>query len=251
MTADLAGATHFYSDVVGWTAADSGLSDRRYTIVSADGVAVGGMLELTPEMLASGARPGWMGYVAVDEVDASAAKAVSMGGKVHQEPTDIPGFGRFAVIADPQGAMIILGTVAPQPPQPSRWQEGAFGWAELQATDGETAFAFYSSLLGWKKGEGMDMGPMGVYQIFAPKDAAEPPSEDQTIGGMMTKMSEVPHPYWLYYFNTKSIDAAIERIAAAGGNLIHGPSEVPGGRWILTAIDPQGIMFAMVGPKTG
>lgn len=252
MTTDLDGAERFYSEVVGWTAADSGMPDRRYTIVSADGIGVGGMMALTSEMLANGARPGWMGYVAVDDVDATAAKAVSTGGKIHHQPTDIPGIGRFAVIADPQGAILVLfrGTMDPPPPQPGRWQAGALGWAELQATDQEAAFAFYSNLFGWKKGEGIDCGPIGIYQLFAPSHAAEPPPPEQNIGGMMTRTPETPHPFWLYYFNTPSIEAAIGRIAKAGGTLIHGPSEVPGGMWILMAMDPQGGMFAMVGPKS-
>lgn len=87
------------------------------------------------------------------------------------------------------------------------------------------------------------MGPMGIYQIFATPDAAEPPLPDQTIGGMMTKLPEVPHPFWLYYFNTTSIDAAIERVAKAGGKVIHGPQQVPGGVWIIMGMDPQGGML--------
>jgi len=252
MTTDLAAAERFYADVVGWTAADSHMPDLRYTVVSSDGIGVGGMMALTPEMLANGARPGWMGYVEVDDVDATAAQATSLGAKIHHQPTDIPGIGRFAVIADPQGAIIVIshGTMEPPPPQPSRWQTGALGWAELHASDREAAFAFYSTLFGWKKGEAVDMGPMGIYQIFAPPGTAEPPPPEQTIGGMMTKMPDVPHPFWLYYFNTSSIEAAIQRIAKAGGQLIHGPQEVPGGMWILMALDPQGGMFAMVGPKS-
>jgi len=61
---------------------------------------------------------------------------------------------------------------------------------------------------------------------------------------MMTKMPEMPVAAWLYYFNVESIDAAIGRVKAGGGQVVHGPMEVPGGSWIINAIDPQGALFA-------
>ena len=52
--------------------------------------------------------PGWTGYVAVADVDASVAQAVTLGGQVCMPPMDIPGVGGFAVVADPQGAVVAL-----------------------------------------------------------------------------------------------------------------------------------------------
>jgi uncharacterized protein len=57
---------------------------------------------------AEGARPGWIGYVTVDDVDASASQAKKDGGNIHRAPDDIPGVGRFAIISDPQGATLAL-----------------------------------------------------------------------------------------------------------------------------------------------
>ncbi len=85
------------------------------------------------------------------------------------------------------------------------------------------------------------MGGMGVYQLFAHGGAA--------IGGMMNKPAEVPAPFWLYYFITDGIDEAAERVKAGGGTVINGPHEVPGGMWILQCLDPQGAIFALVGPR--
>ena len=75
------------------------------------------------------------------------------------------------------------------------------------------------------------MGPMGVYQMFA--------TGGETVGGMMTKAPEIPMPFWLYYFNVEAIDAAIERIKQHGGQISNGPMEVPGGLWIVQALDPR------------
>ncbi|MBL8582982.1 MAG: VOC family protein, partial [Rhizobiaceae bacterium] len=69
------------------------------------------------------------------------------------------------------------------------------------------------------------------------------------VGGMYNKPKEVPVPAWLFYFNVDDIDAAVERVKANGGSILMGPSEVPGGSWIVQAQDPQKAYFALVGWK--
>ena len=96
-------------------------------------------------------------------------------------------------------------------------------------------------MFGWRKGETLDMGPNGVYQLFA--------TGGDAVGGMMTKMPEMPVPAWVYYINVDAIDAAMGRVTAGGGTVINGPMEVPGGQWILQGLDPQGAMFALVAPR--
>ena len=66
---------------------------------------------------------------------------------------------------------------------------------------------------------------------------------------MMTKTAQTPAPFWLYYFNVEAIDAAIERVTSAGGTIVNGPMPVPGDRWIVQGLDPQGAMFALLAPK--
>ena len=56
---------------------------------------------------------------------------------------------------------------------------------------------------------------------------------------------------WLYYFNVEDIGAARSRIATAEGEVLQGPHQVPTGAWIVVARDPQGAMFALVGPNNG
>jgi predicted enzyme related to lactoylglutathione lyase len=85
------------------------------------------------------------------------------------------------------------------------------------------------------------MGGMGTYQIFSTKG--------QQSGGMMKKMDQEPVAHWLYYISVDAIDAAQERVKSAGGQVIHGPMEVPGGAWIINGLDPQGAVFALVAPK--
>jgi len=243
MTSDAKAAAAFYRDVIGWTMQDSGMADRSYTIISMGPTMVGGLMAIPAEACAMGARPGWLGYVGVDDVDAYARRVAAAGGAVHRPPEDIPGIGRFAVVADPHGATFILfrgvGGEAPAPGAPGT--PGRIGWHELHAGDGASAFAFYSELFGWTKAEAMDMGPMGVYQMFA--------TDTVPVGGMMTRMPDTPAPFWLYYINVEAIDEAATRVKAGGGKVILEPHEVPGGNWIVNCLDPQGATFAMVAAK--
>jgi predicted enzyme related to lactoylglutathione lyase len=242
MTSDTTAAETFYRGVLGWNAKDAGMPDHAYTLLSVGESQIGGLMAIPADARAAGARPAWHGYIAVDDVDDYAARVTKAGGTIHRAPADIPGIARFAVVADPQGATFMLlkgfSDASPQWPVPST--PGHPGWRELFAADWEPAFAFYSELFGWTKGEAFDMGPMGTYQLFNIKGAM--------AGGMMTKPKEMPRPFWLYYFNVDDIDAAGARVTKGGGRIMHGPMEVPG-TWIVQCADPQGAMFALVGPR--
>ena len=243
MTTDAKAAEGFYGKVVGWTAQQADQPGMPYTLLMSGASQVAGLMTLPAEACAAGARPGWMGYIGVDDADATVARLTRAGGSVHRPAADIPGIGRFAVVADPQGAVFCLFQPAGpgEPSPPGQNVPGTIGWHELMAGDGDKAFAFYADLFGWARDEAIDLGPMGKYQLFA--------ANGQVIGGMMTKPAEVPAPFWGYYFNVEGITAAVERLKAAGGSVINGPMEVPGGSWVVQAIDPQGAMFALVGPK--
>jgi predicted enzyme related to lactoylglutathione lyase len=247
MTTDTAGAEAFYTTVAGWSAQDSGLPgiEYAYTVLGVGGAHIGGIMALPQEASAGGAR--WLGYVAVADADASAASIEAAGGVIHRPPADIPNVGRFAVVADPQGAVFNImkpmpPAGSPEIPPPAPGAPGHVGWHELHTTDREAAFAFYAGLFGWTKGAAFDMGgSVGIYQLFATGEA--------DVGGMMTKMASVPAPFWLYYVNVAEIDAAAARVKNAGGQVMNGPHQVPGGSWIVQALDPQGAMFALVGPR--
>ena len=236
MTTDVEGAKAFYSKVVGWAPRGfEGGGD--YTLLGlGDGGEAGGMMASPPGMPSF-----WIGYIYTPDVDASVEKLKAAGGKVQREPWDIPGVGRLAAVSDPQGAGFMLmtprGEGAPPPP---RGAQGRVDWRELHSTDWEAGWDFYSGLYGWEKSQAMDMGEMGSYQLFS--DASE------DIGAMFNN-PHLPMPAWLYYFRVPSIDRAIETVKDAGGQVIQGPHEVPGGDWIIQGMDPQGAMFALVGGK--
>ncbi len=245
MTSDQDAAIDFYGEVVGWTASDAGQKDMSYTILSAGGQGVGGILQLTDSMREGGARPVWLGYVAVADTNAKAREIAAAGGTILMEPGDIPNVGRFALAADPGGAPFYLLTPLPQsepPPTLDPWTPGKVSWHELYSGQGQqAAFAFYSSQFRWETQTEMDMGPRGKYRIFG--------AGGEALGGMMDKPDTVPASTWTYYINVAGIDAAVQRIEANGGKLIMGPMEVPGGSWVLQATDPQSAHFALISQK--
>lgn len=242
MTSDQDAAEAFYRAVVGWRTADAGQPGMRYTILFAGDRGIGGVMAMPAEAACAGARPAWLGYVGVPDTDAAAKRIVEAGGAIHSAPADIPGVGRFAVVADPGGARFQLLTPLPRPDVPPAADPGTpghVGWHELSSSIGqEAAFRFYSGQFGWETSELMDMGPMGQYRIVA--------VDGVPMGAMMDKPPQVPASAWGFYFVVDGIEAAIARIRAHGGQVLMGPHEVPGGQWIVQAVDPQGAPFALV-----
>jgi hypothetical protein len=241
MTSDTEAAKQFYRAVVGWdTKAFEGGMD--YTVIEADGRGVGGVMRIPDDARQGGARPGWFGYVGVDDVDAAAARIVGAGGKLHKDIMTVPNVGRIAMVADPQGAPFYL--IAPEgedQPAVADMTPGHVAWHELHTSDWQAAFDFYSGQFGWAKAEAMDMGPMGIYQIVTAGD-------EKWIGAMFNA-DTFGRPGWLFYFVVGDIDEAAERVRAARGEVLEGPMEVPGSAWIIQCKDPQGAMFALVGRR--
>ena len=241
MTSDTKAATAFYSHVIGWDAQEHAMPDNRtYTVFSKGPAMVAGLMGIPEELCAEGAKPCWSGYVATDDVDADTARVAAAGGAIKRPPTDIPNVGRFAVVADPGGAVFLLFKPnTEQEPKPvAPMTPGHVGWHELYAGDLDREFAFYSRLFGWTKDRAIDMGPMGTYQTFATGGAP--------CGGMMKACAQVPAPAWNYYIAVESVAKAADRAQTRGAEILHGPAEVPGGSWIVQARDPQGAPFAMV-----
>lgn len=242
-TIDREAAVKFYTQVLGWKARDMPGPSGTYTIAATAEADVAGIMALPAEACAAGAKPAWVTYIGVDDVDAFVKKVKSAGGSITRPPEDIPGVGRFAVVADPGGAVFMMMTpLHPEPPPPvAPDTPGHVGWRELHAADGAQAWRFYSELFGWTADQAMDMGPQGTYQIFTL--GGEP------VGAVMTRMKESPAPFWMFYFDVEALDPAMDKANQAGGRLANGPMEVPGGRWIANYIDPQGAMFSLVAPK--
>jgi uncharacterized protein len=241
LTTDVAAAGRFYGQVVGWAVKDASTAELTYTVLTAGDVPVGGLMDLPEEGRRLGATPRWVGYVAVDDVDATAAQIRRLGGAILVPPTHT-NIGRISVVADRQKATfaLITGLTYGQR-QPSGLDEpGQVGWHELLAEDRNKIFDFYGELFGWQKAYA-ETDPADLYQLFS--------AAGQTIGGMLTKLPSVSQPSWLYYFNVDDIGAAAQRVNAGGGRVLQGPIELPDDCWIVRCADPQGALFALQGAR--
>jgi hypothetical protein len=246
MTPDAEGSKAFYDAVVGWNFGEGAAEYQGYRMINtADGGFAGGVLPLTKDMQEHGARPVWLGYVYVPDVDQAVNSIEGAGGKSLMPATDIPNVGRIAMVADPQGAAFYV--MKPIPPE-GRENEasdvfspdklGRCAWNELATSDQKAALDFYTSQFGWTAGDTMPMGDLGDYQFIL--------QNGRMIGAIMTKAPERP-VRWRYYFRVADLDAAKGAIETGGGAVVHGPQEVPGGDRILIGTDPQGAEFALVG----
>lgn len=247
LTSDLAAAAPFYRAVLGWSIAAQadppGVGMDYRMIVRADGGMAGGAMMIDAAMAASGVKPGWLIYFGVDDVDASVARILSLGGTVRMPALTMEGVGRMALLADPQGAAfyVMRGASEESSDVFSVTNAGHGRWNELSTRDGPAALAFYQAALGLEHKGGMPMGDAGDYSFISAGDAV--------IGAISPTLPPEAQPAWLVYFGVESIAAAKRAIEANGGTVSMGPMEVPGDDWIIIGNDPQGAAFGVVGPK--
>lgn len=250
MTSDPAGAAAFYGAVVGWTIAshaDPAAGDMDYRMIGrSDGGNAGGVLALNADMLAGGARPIWIGYLEVDDVDAAVDAIKADGGAVQMPATDLP-VGRIAMVTDPQGAPFYI--MDPIPPEGggesdvfSVTEPQRVRWNELSTSDPDAVVAFYTKHFGWGQEGEMDMGEMGAYRFIQCGDVG--------IDAVMPLMQGMPLSMWSYYIGVDDIDRARAAVTANGGTITNEPMEIPGGEYAMNAIDPQGAHVGFVGPRT-
>ena len=237
-TPDIDAAKKFYPRFTGWGTQSF---DKDYTMWTTGGVPLAGLFHLDDEMSRQGVPPSWMPYIEADNVDETAAKATSLGGRIMHGPADIPGAGRFAVLQDPQGATFGIYKSANES-SAGAWDGtaviGRFSWHELMTTDHVAAFEFYRALFGWNRNGEMDMGGGQIYAIYG--------QGEKMYGGMFNRfgdMASMP-PFWLVYINVKDVGKAVAIATKAGGTVQRPQMDIPGGSIAILG-DPQGAGFAL------
>jgi predicted enzyme related to lactoylglutathione lyase len=230
-------AQAFYGDVLGWQSRpfpeDSGY-DMIFT-GDTDDTMIGGYAAPRSDRQPSH----WISYVSVDDVDAAARTAVQHGGKVVEPPTELPGVGRMARIADPQGAEISVfkndtGDPADTPATHGRWL-----WNELHTTDPAKALDFYEKVLGFTH-RSLDMGPAGTYHILSKGGVDR--------GGVTSHLPRGARPHWLPYVAVDDADAALARAKKAGATISVGPEDIPGIGRFGVFTDLTGAVIAIMKP---
>jgi len=249
MTPDPVGAKAFYEPVVpGWSIGERNPGDIDYRMIGrSDGGNAGGILRMGDDMREQDAKPVWLGYISVGDVDATVSQIEAKGGTAHMPPTDIEGVGRIAMVADPQGNAFYVMT--PEPPAGqdkaesdvfSPDAEQRVSWNELSTAAPAAARQFYGDLFGWTSDDFMPMGEYGEYRFF---------DHDGTRIGAVCGVMPGGSGGWRYYVQVPSIGRSVEAVKANSGTITVEPHEVPGGDYIIIGRDPQGAEFALVGKQ--
>lgn len=229
-------AQAFYGEVLGWKVQQFGGSYDMILAGDSLDTMVGGYAEPTLDRAAH-----WISYVSVDDVDAAAKAAADHGGKVIEAPHDLPGVGRAARIADPQGAELCLfkrdAGDRPDPPRTEPPPPRRFFWNELHTTDAEKAIAFYEKVLGFSR-ETMDMGAGGAYHILSRGGVGR--------AGVTSHLPSGVAPHWLPYVAVDDPDATIARAERHGGSIAVRPMDIPGVGRFGVLQDPTGAVLAVM-----
>jgi uncharacterized protein len=233
MTTDVEAAKRFYAELLGWeyNPWKAAGSENEYPLIHVGDADHGGVINVDP---GHGSGSHWVAYIRVDDVDAAVSRAEAEGGSVLVPATEIPEVGRFAVIADPQGAVI-----SPfAPAYDSAAPQGTFVWEEVHATEAEAAKRFYETVFGWTS-RPMDMGDGATYTLFSRADGED-------VAGLWPKQADDPGPAaWLTYLATDDVDAAAAKAVSLGATQFLEPTTAEGvGRFAVLA-DPTGAMFGL------
>jgi predicted enzyme related to lactoylglutathione lyase len=239
-TTDPVAAVAFYGNLFGWEADDMDAGGgATYTTCRIDGDAVCGLFEMSADMRAAGAAPCWMSYVTVEDADATAARALDLGGITISDAFDVLDAGRMAVLADPPGAVFAVWQARARIGAERVNDVGCLTMNELTTPDIDAARSFYERLFGWTT-EPIDTGPDGptMRSVF----------NRGSLNGTLTAGNFGP-PHWRPYFTVESTESALERLGALGGTTLVGPIPVPSGSFAIVA-DPQGAEFALFEGET-
>ena len=237
---DPEGAKSFYTQIAQW--GTQRWDESHYEMWTRDSVPLGGVESLSDRMKSNGVKPHWLPYVCVYDVDETVRLSSTLGARVIVPPKEIASIGCWAVIADPQGA--VIGVYEPADETPKRNGEpkvGEFSWHELATGDYKAAADFYRAIFKWETISDYDMGEMGIYHMFGQRG--------QTYGGMFNRSPDMPPSSWLSYIRVPDVKPVAERVTQLGGTVFSGPMEVPGGDWVAQLSDPQGALVALHAKK--
>ena len=191
---------------------------------------------LHEQAVARGARPHWLGFLDVGDVDRAAAAFASRGAIALGPKWVNPQGLEAAVMRDPGGAIVALAR-SPVVAQDAKSAAGVV-WYVLNTADVERAKADYGELFGWHFKAPVDLGSLGVFHPFSWEPDGPPV-------GSMSDLRPGVHPHWLFHLRVAALDPALDAVKARGGVVV-GPVTLPTGERLAICDDPQGAAFALL-----
>ena len=231
VTPNVEAAVTFYEDVFGWQARRG--DDPGYVELTHDGEVICAVALLN--------EPGhetdpssWLVSISVADVDDAAAVFVSRGGELLEPAQEFPDRGRFAVVSDDQGAVLMLLRSSGGDPVRRDYPADRWAWAELWTRDVPAAAAFYESVIG--------------YDVTHAENGTTVLSSSGTPRATIVELpwEDVP-PNWLPYVLVESVEKTLQNITTNGGSVLVTSDQVPNDSGTPAAIvaDPTGGVFAI------
>ena len=239
---DVAASAAFYGELFGWEHLPSERPEETggYGMFALRGRIVSGIGPL-PE---PDAQATWTTYIAVDDADEAATRAMELGGGIALGPIDVLDAGRMAFLVDPAGAFVGVWQAGRHAGAGLVSEPGAVGWSELACRDPELAKPFYAGVFGWRaRPSAIDRGS---YETFD--------SETGPVAGLVAmdeRWPEATPPHWMTYIVVTDAGATAERAAGLGGGVCVEPFRAPGAGTIAVLTDPFGAFFSLLEPAAG
>jgi hypothetical protein len=234
-TTDAAAAARFYAVLFDWSVATRGKGRAQYTLFQIDGQNVGAA-RTVPRQVAD-SPPRWNSYVSVENVDDTAAEAVSLGGQVIIAPGHTGTVGRFAGIQDPTGAVVHVWQANEMIGARRLNEPGCLCWTELISSNVDTAEAFYTKLFGWTS----HRHRFSEYVEFLRGD-------DLAAGLLRTPPGRGGvGSHWLPYFAVSDVDDAVQVARRHFATILGRPMDIPMVGRSAVLRDPQGATFGLFG----
>jgi predicted enzyme related to lactoylglutathione lyase len=235
-TSDVQAAGAFYSALFGWEVEYGSEEMGHYSMARLRGRDVAALADQQVPGLVV-----WTTYLAVDDLEATVAKARAAGGTVVMEPMDVMTFGRMAIVTDPGGAAVSFWQAGEHRGAGLVNEPGSLAWNELTTRAVDGSLAFLEATVGLKGHKLTFDGGGEYYELQLPGGRA--------VGGLMPMVGDMWPPdlpnHWMVYFAVQDTDATVARCLELGGEAPVPPTDIPPGRFAVLR-DPQGGTFSVI-----
>lgn len=237
VTPNLRGAEKFYGRLFGWQFQDMSSGSLEYAEATLNGRPVAGIVH---KDIASGEhkQPAWLTFISAQNIGNEKELAEQMGGKTIFGPVNIPGRGREAVLADPQGAVFAILDSSSGDPADDLAEPGEWIWSSLMTSNPDQAADFYQSLFNYD-----------IYDLPSEKDAQHfiMASDDfARASGNTLQTSHPSHSHWLNYVRVNDTAKMTKKVVALGGRVLVEPHFDRHGGKVAIVSDPQGAPFGLI-----
>ena len=238
VTDDAAAARAFYASLFGWTFAEHG----DFSLASKGGQNVAGIIK-RPRPTDRPAKPRWICYVSVDNIEVAQKTILVMGGKVMIAPRAIPKRGEQAIFADAEGAVFGIVKSSSGDPQDFLADPGEWIWIQLFSRDARKATEFYRTLAGYQVTDYTQARRVLSFML-------------SSAGAMRAAVGTIPaehpevNPTWLPFLRVENLDETLAKTKQAGGTVLLEPARDLYGHPLAIIADPTGASVGILQWKT-